>query len=243
MATSHARISSRVTSEDRRQQILQAATELFAKQGFEGTTTRQIALQAKVNEAIIFRHFPSKEELYWAVISHKCDVENGHRRMRELLHSEGTQQEIFSALAEDFLRRREKDPSLGRLLFYSALENHRLSNRFFQTHIAAYYETLSEYIRQQIEAGKFRAMDPMLAARGFLGLVVYHYMIQELFGGKKYQTFDITEVSQSMAELWLNGVLPHSNERGDAARSTKHDDGPTPAAKKRSRGESGGKHQ
>ncbi len=242
MATPHARINSRITSEDRRQQILQAATELFAKQGFEGTTTRQIALHAKVNEAIIFRHFPSKEELYWAVISHKCEVENGNHRMRELLHSEGTPQEIFAALAEDFLRRREKDPSLGRLLFFSALENHRLSNRFFQTHIVAYYETLTEYIRQQIEAGKFRHVDPLLAARGFLGLVVYHYMIQELFGGKKYQKFDIREVSQSLAEMWLNGMLPHGSERDDAGFSTKHQE-PVAAAKKSSRGESGGKNE
>ena len=46
---------------------MDAAKELFARQGFEGTTTRQIAERARVNEAIIFRHFPSKEDLYWAI--------------------------------------------------------------------------------------------------------------------------------------------------------------------------------
>jgi AcrR family transcriptional regulator len=206
MGTSHLRTG----SEDRRHQILEAATELFAKQGFEGTTTRQIADKAKVNEAIIFRHFPSKEELYWEVIKHKCDTENGIGRMRELLDTGGGQQEIFAAIAEDFLRRREADPGLSRLLLFSALESHSLSNRFYQMHIAASHEMLTDYIRQQIAAGKFRCVDPLLAARGFFGLIVYHSLIQDLFGGKKYHSFDVKKVSRIIAEMWLEGMLPFS---------------------------------
>jgi len=41
---------------------------LFARQGFKATTTRQIAQQARINEAIIFRHFPHKEDLDWTII-------------------------------------------------------------------------------------------------------------------------------------------------------------------------------
>ena len=67
MATTQVRFS----AADRRQQILDVATELFAAQGFQGTTTRQIAERSRVTEALIFRHFPGKEELYWAVIERK----------------------------------------------------------------------------------------------------------------------------------------------------------------------------
>ena len=56
---------------DRRQDILAAAMELFAKKGFRGTTTRDLAAQADVNEAIIFRHFNNKEELYRAILEEK----------------------------------------------------------------------------------------------------------------------------------------------------------------------------
>ena len=62
----------RRTAQDRWQQIVDAATELFALQGFRGTTTRQIADTARVNEAIIFRHFGRKEGLYRAVIEREC---------------------------------------------------------------------------------------------------------------------------------------------------------------------------
>jgi AcrR family transcriptional regulator len=49
----------RVPAATRREQILEVSTRLFAQQGYSGTTTRQLALAAGVNEALLFRHFPS----------------------------------------------------------------------------------------------------------------------------------------------------------------------------------------
>lgn len=54
-------------SAETRQRLIEAALDLFAAQGFEGTTTRQLALRAKVNLAAIPYHFGSKERLYHAV--------------------------------------------------------------------------------------------------------------------------------------------------------------------------------
>src|SRR6266545_609731 len=104
MATAQLRTTGRVTAEDRRQQILKVATDLFADQGFKGTKTRQIADRAGVNEAIIFRHFPTKEDLYWSVIEHKCLEGHGRKIMRDRLAGSGSHQEIFAGIAEDFLR-------------------------------------------------------------------------------------------------------------------------------------------
>lgn len=203
MATSTLRFS----AEDRREQILDVATGLFANQGFQGTTTKLIAQQAGVNEALIFRHFPSKEELYWAVIKRKINNRSPREQMRQRLAAAGTDLEILSGVACEILERRSKDQTLSRLLLYSALENHRLSQRFFRTYVAEYYEVLAEFIRQRIGEGTFRHLDPLLAARGFLGMVVYHSWIQELFGGKRYQDFPVQQVSSTLAEVWLRGML------------------------------------
>jgi TetR/AcrR family transcriptional regulator len=197
----------RFSAEDRRNQILQVATELFASKGYEGATTREIARRARVNEAIIFRHFSTKEELYWAVIEAKVQSGGGKEFMREILMAGNSLRETFSNLAETILRRREKDQTLSRLLFFSALENHRLSQRFFQSYVADYYELLGDYIQQRIDAGEFRRVDPQLAARGFLGMVVYHSLIQELFGGSKFQAFDAHVVAESMTDIWLAGMF------------------------------------
>src|SRR5438067_1534743 len=58
----------RLPASDRRRQLLEGALDIFSRKGFEGTTTKEIAAAAGVTEAIIFRHFPSKQALYTAVL-------------------------------------------------------------------------------------------------------------------------------------------------------------------------------
>lgn len=203
----------RLSAEDRRQQILKAATPLFARQGYQGTTTRQIAEAAQVNEAILFRHFPTKEELYWAVIEHNCRVDGAGREiLAEHLGAKLPPREVFASIARDFFRKRREDSSLGRLLLFSALESHQLSLRFFRSYMADKYELLAQYIREQIALGTFRDVDPLLAARGFWGMVIYHFMVQDLFGARDYQDFDIDKASRTLADLWLNGMLPRNSD-------------------------------
>ncbi len=207
MGSSHVRFS----AEDRKAQIIETASELFARQGFQGTTTREIAEKAKVNEAIIFRHFPSKEDLYWAVIEHKCALSKGKEQVEAHLASGVEIRQVFLNLGRDFLRRREEDDTLPRLLFFTALENHRLSSRFFQNHIVVFYETLAAYIREQIEKGLFRKVDPVMAARGFFGMLVYHYMVQDLFGGKRFQKIDLDTAVENIVDLFLNGMMSRAS--------------------------------
>ena len=58
-----------------REKILDTAIQLFAEKGFNGTTTKEIAEAAEVNESLIFRHFSTKRELYGAIIEKKIDEE------------------------------------------------------------------------------------------------------------------------------------------------------------------------
>lgn len=195
----------RIAAEDRRQQIVDVARELFARRGFEGTTTRELAEHAGINEALIFRHFPSKEELYWAVLQNMIDMRGTKDRLREHVNAGLSESETLTAVAQDILNR---SVLLTRLLFYSVLEKHELSDRFFSTHVIAYHEILAEYIRKGIAAGRFRKMDPLLAARAFIGIFSYHFQIQELFGGKNHQKFESKDVIQQQVDIWLEGMKP-----------------------------------
>ncbi len=202
-----ATVQVRFSAADRREQILEVGTGLFAQRGFQGTTTKLIAERSGVTEALIFQHFASKEDLYWAVIERKIKASGARERMQQRLQAGGTDLEVLSGIAAEILERRAKDQTLSRLLLYSALENHRLSHRFFRNYVAEYYEVLAEYIRRRIAEGRFRPLDPLLAARGFFGMVIYHSWIQELYGGKRYQKFSVQQVSTTLAQVWLQGML------------------------------------
>ena len=64
----------RLSQIERRTQIVDVAMRLFASKGFKGTTTRAISVAAGVSEAIIFRHFETKEDLYNAIIAHTIEM-------------------------------------------------------------------------------------------------------------------------------------------------------------------------
>ncbi len=204
MATAQLRYS----SAGRREQILDVASSLFAQPGYRGTTTRVIAERAAVTEALIFRHFPSKEELYWSVLERKINNAGARQRMQEILDAGGDDFEVLSRLAYQVLERRAKDDTLSRLLLFSALEKHELSERFVRNYVADYFEVLAQFIRKGIAAGRYRDVDPLLAARAFLGMVVYHSWMQELYGGKEIHDFDNGVVSETLAAIWLQGMQP-----------------------------------
>ena len=200
------RRTSRVPSNERRAQILRVATELFAQQGFNGTTTREIADRVGVEETILFRLFPSKRDLYWAVIDAKTRSTSGREQLEAQLDSGADERKMFAAIAQDILERNIKDSTLTRLLLFSGLEEHELSQRFFQTYIATYFDALAQYIQRRIRQGAYRRVDPLLSARSFLGTVFNYFLVQELFAGRPHK-FDIKKVSETLTDIWLNGML------------------------------------
>ncbi len=193
---------------DRRQDILNAAMELFANKGFRGTTTRDLASHAEVNEAIIFRHFHNKEELYRAILEEKMKHPEKIARMAELnlLCDAGEDGKFLSAIGHMILERHEQDTTFLRLLMFSALEGHELSDMFLNS--MPEKDPLALYVEKRIEAGIFRKVDPNLAARAFVGMFFNFIQGQEIFGLKKKQTFGREEVVQTFVSLFLTGMKP-----------------------------------
>ena len=65
-------VATRMTGDERHEQILHIAIKLFSQHGFRGTTTKKIAEEAGISEAMVFRHFSTKSELYHAILDHKA---------------------------------------------------------------------------------------------------------------------------------------------------------------------------
>ncbi len=179
--------------------------ELFARKGFRGTTTRDLATHADVNEAIIFRHFNNKEELYSAILEHKaCEAQDERRAEFEQLAAVGNDAQFFEAVGRTFLERHEKDSTFMRLLLFSALEGHQLSDMFLRS--MASRNPIASYIERRIAEGAFRAVDPTLAARALLGMFVIHVQWQEIMGQKNIKTYDRDEVVRTFVSIFLSGI-------------------------------------
>lgn len=195
----------RMSGPERRAQIVRVATGLFIQRGFKGTTTREIARKAGISEAVIFKHFRRKEDLYSAIIASKCDDGFGESRLLAVIKGKKGR-ELFLSLAGFLITEHRSDPSFMRLLTYSALEKHDLSEMFIRTRGIELFEFLEERIKEMIESGTIRKVDPQLAARAFLGMVLHYSLAQEIYGLKKYYEWDDDHVAGAFVDIFFDGV-------------------------------------
>src|SRR5258708_13065527 len=80
----------RLDNQGRRRGIVDAAVPLFARKGFAGTTTKEIAEAAHVSEALVFKHFPSKAALYEEILQLGCEGDPALERIASLTASTPT---------------------------------------------------------------------------------------------------------------------------------------------------------
>jgi AcrR family transcriptional regulator len=107
----------RLSAEDRRSAIIEAARKLFGRNGFHGTGTSDIAAAAGCSEPVIYKHFASKQALFVAVLA-DC-VGYMHARFAAAAEGEG---DLFDAYLR-FVRGLGGDPKVAELsrLRYLAL--------------------------------------------------------------------------------------------------------------------------
>lgn len=201
----------RTSSQERQASLISAAAALFAAKGFKGTTTKEIAKATGVSEALLFKYFPTKRALYAAILAEKAQY-SGLREAVEEAAKKQDDERLFTLLAS-YRIRKGADPTLLRLLLFSALEGHELSEMFFRQQYRVFYDLLAGYIRQRIDDGAFRPVDPLLAARAFFGIIVHHRLLHDIFGLPMHRTHEDTV--REYVSIFLSGLVqsPRRDER------------------------------
>lgn len=205
-----------MTGDERREQILQTAVDLFSKKGFKGTTTKEIATASGVSEAMVFRHFATKDDLYAAILDAKACVDGTHmfpwEGNEELLKAVAEKDDfkVFYSIALAAMNKHHEDVPFMRLLFYSALEEHELAERFFQEFISQVYKFIGGYIAERQRDGAFREFDPRIAVRSFVGMMIHH-SLNNILWDKKRVILDMSneEAAANFARILLNGIGSH----------------------------------
>jgi AcrR family transcriptional regulator len=197
----------RGSGQERHASIIAAAAALFAANGFKGTTTREIARTAGISEALVFKYFPTKRALYAAILAEKVPMSQLLAAVEDAARKRDDAR-VFTLIASHRIRR-TSDPTLLRLLLFSALEGHELSDMFFRNQHRVFYDYLAGYIGQRVKDGAFRPVDPLLAARAFMGMLVHHRLLHEIFKVPAHRMPD--ESVWNYVTLFLDGL------RADAA--------------------------
>jgi len=201
--------SARMAGEERRLQILAVSVSLFSQKGFRGTTTKEIAQAARVSEAMVFRHFATKQELYSAILDHKACA-SGRFDPAEMAAgaiSRKDDRDVFETLALGALNHHENDPEFQRLLLHSALEKHELAQMFFDQIVRHVYDFLGNYIRERQRDGAFIEIDPAIVVRCFIGMVMHHSLNNNLWDpDRRLLNISNESAAKHFTNLLLNGI-------------------------------------
>jgi AcrR family transcriptional regulator len=202
------------SSRTRQANLIAAATTLFAARGFRGTTTKEIAKAAGVSEALLFKYFPTKRALYAAILAEKANLNALVGAIDEVARKRDDER-LFSLIAS-YRIRPGADPTMLRLLLFSGLEGHELAEMFFRKQHRVINDYLAGYIQTRIQEGAFRPVDPLLAARAFIGMVVHHRLLHEIYRIPMHRSHEDTVATY--VELFLKG-LAHNRPRGRKERT------------------------
>lgn len=196
-----------MTGEERREQLIRAATAIFSQKGFSGATTKEIAAKACVNEALIFRHFEGKDALYEAVIAERFAGLRADSRCDELKHAAESRNDhgVFRSAGEMVMHRYRSERDIIRILIYGILENRTTLVDRFERELSPLGDFLVDYIKQRQDEGVFLEMEPQPLVFGFFGMVTHHATVGELIG-KQEKLSDAKEALDLYASIILKSL-------------------------------------
>jgi AcrR family transcriptional regulator len=186
-----------------RTRILESAQRLFARQGYDGTTTRALAQDAGVAEGTLFRHFDSKKAILVEVATQGW-VDILTDLLTELSEL-GSYKAISQVIQRRMLHLRENADML-RVCFLEAQFHPELRDRIQTETIGKMTDVAEAFVQTAMDRGIYRRMNPRLVASVFLGMfTISGFSHETLLDDPSPKA--LKDMAEGLADIFLNGVL------------------------------------
>jgi len=179
--------------QNRRDQIIDAAIQVFANKGFAGANVADIAAAIGVSKGTIYLYFKSKEDIFTTILTERSFIPY----LSGLVEEDQPAEDAFRHVAETYFAYMDRNLPLFRLVISDAFHFPELAHQVYTTIILKGNQVLAGYLNQLSAAGRIRPLaDPFLTARFLMGMLMTYTLSQEIFGGK-----DITPIAR---QDWIN---------------------------------------
>jgi AcrR family transcriptional regulator len=193
----------------RREQIVGAATRVFAEKGFRRATTREVARAAGVSEGTIYNYFEDKDALLLAILDRLNETERRAADFEEEMDTD------FRGFLEQYLRRRVsliwENREVFRVVLSEILVNAELRERYLKHVVDPTMSIAEENFRSRMEQEEMRKMEAPLAMR-FVAGAVLGVLVLGLLGDEEINS-RWEEVPDVLAELLIHGFSAAEGDR------------------------------
>ena len=202
---------------DKQIEILQAAEQLFASEGFDGTSIRSIAKVAKVNIAMISYYFGSKEKMLVALILHRTS--DMKMQLDNIFKEDRTPLEKVESLIDLYISRINKNKCMYQILHFELSTKKRIMDmKSFVEVKKQNLEAFTKIINEGQELGKFKKdINILLIPPTIMGTIVHFQMNRPFFETfldisteEAYENYIKNELTNHIKQT-IKALLVHEN--------------------------------
>lgn len=192
---------------DRRTQILEAAFEEFAAEGYRGATIKGIAAAAGLQSpALIYHYFPDKESLFREVMESRIPIVRAVTDLEPLMDL--PPQKVLARLSLAYLAFDRSNTQEIRLVVGEAIRRPEVAEAFIENGPGRVLEFLKRYLARQVEVGRLRPHDVRSGARAFIGMLMPQVVGKVLFPALVEDGLTDEEHLETVIEVFLKGLEP-----------------------------------
>jgi len=196
------------TKNSTQERIIEAAVQLFSRQGFTGSSTYEIARLAGVSEVTVFRHFPRKRDLFWAAIESRLRRLRISKEMRARLEKDEDPRTALPGIVSMLVETVQHQPEMVRLLYLSLFEQEHGAERMLRKHLSPLFEPVREYFSRCASKGLIRNLEPGVAALGLVASVAAHQGLHPVLTNEEAAFSSTDEAIAAYTEFWTKALVP-----------------------------------
>lgn len=187
-----------------RTRIMQAAQRVCARQGYDATTTRDLATAAGVAEGTVFRHFPNKKAILVEVAT------QGWVEILTDLLTELSEMGSYEAVGQVMRRRMlnmPKNMDMMRVCFMEVQFHDDLRDRVQSEVIAKMTDVAEAFFETAMDKGIYRRMNARVVAQVFVGMFAIAGFSHNTIMEPEASPQAMKDMAEGIADIFLNGVL------------------------------------
>ncbi len=177
--------------QDSRAAILKAARTVFARRGFEGASTREVAEIARVNNAMIYYHFKDKVELYRAVLGDSFAT-FGRIWEHKIFSSSATTRAKIKKYIEEFIRFQQGNEELRRIMSMEFAACSKNTKWLADNYFVSSYGKLASLLKEGMKRGELRKIDPAMAIPSLVGMIIHSFIMRPIAEHVTRKKLDLT---------------------------------------------------
>jgi AcrR family transcriptional regulator len=208
--------------EARPAELLSAALDLFVERGFAATRLDDVAARAGVSKGTLYLYFPSKEELFKAVIRSGIVplIERGERQLEE--HT-GPKAELLRAIVFGWWESvgTSKLGGIPKLMFSECRNFPEIGRFYYDEVMSRGHHLIQTVLEQGMASGEFRQMDAMYAMRAIVAPLVFLLLWRHSFDFYDSKRIDPERYLDQHLDMVVSGLVPRKPEEKKAATGAK----------------------